>query len=88
MLPSNKSNPWGSLKNLTNIIDLLAFPISLPLKVIGKKTLLFHVCHLNQSWVIFSQKFKVTPKGYKIAPPTNTSYDVPCVTIVWAHIMV
>jgi hypothetical protein len=27
MLPSIKSNPWWSLENLVNIVDLLNFPI-------------------------------------------------------------
>jgi hypothetical protein len=47
-LPSNKSKPWGSLKNLGNNIKLLDFPTCPPMKVTSKKalwlSLAYHPC--------------------------------------------
>ncbi len=66
---------------LAKLIDLLDFLVLPLMKITNKKSLqLFLVCHLGRQWGISSQKSKVTPSGYKIAPPTNTSYDVACVT--------
>jgi hypothetical protein len=38
-LPFNKSKPWGSPKNLVNIVELVDFLACPPMKVIDKKTL-------------------------------------------------
>ncbi len=89
MLPSNKSYPLGSPKNLANIVDFVDFLAWPPMKKIGKKNLTTISC--LPSWLIvdsFLPKVQITLKRYNVIPPTNTSYDVACVTTTWIHTMV